>query len=69
MGKLTKEMLITVPGTPYWCGAQDKLKKKKPDPHWMASLCAGSNKRTPKSKMMDVEIEAYMLGYNETGDK
>lgn len=28
MSKLTKEMLLTVPGTPYWCGAQDKLKKR-----------------------------------------
>ena len=69
MSKLTKEMLLTVPGTPYWCGAQDKINKKKPKPHWMASICAGSNKIIPKSRMMDVDVEAYMLGYNETGDQ
>ncbi len=62
---LTREQCLVVPGSPYWCGAQDKQQGLKSRPHYYPSLPAGSMKRWGPDKMMASEIAEYELGYAE----
>ena len=61
---MQKHKPLNIKGSPYWCGVQDRLQGKKCSPHYFASIWAGSMKRWTPDRMMQVEIDDYMLGYN-----
>lgn len=62
---LTKDQCLNVPGSPYWCGAQDKQKGLKSSPHYYPGMPAPGAKRWGPSRMMQIQITEYELGYKK----